>query len=325
MQTFKRVLASLILMVAVLSANLPGVVQAAEKPKVLTTFYPVYYLAERIGGDRIELSMLLSDNQDAHDYESTAQDAVKVQDSDLFIYQDDEMEYFVKDLMTLLDSSQTKILESTQDLELLSGEGHDHAHEGEDYAHEDEDHNHESEDHAHEGHQHQFDPHTWLDPAVYAQQAENVKNALVEIDPDNAKTYEANLSQLQEELNTLTKDYQEQLSELKNRTFVVQHGAFGYLAHAFDLKQIAIAGLSSDQEPSAQQLASMQELLKEQDVHTIYVDPALDSKIAETVAAVTNADLLPLRTLEVVTAEESAAGEDYFTLMHKNLEQLIKN
>ncbi|MGX7109156.1 metal ABC transporter solute-binding protein, Zn/Mn family [Facklamia miroungae] len=321
MSKFSKILASFILGLAVVGQFFSGVIGAQDKPKVMTTFYPVYFLASQIAGDHMEVSMLLEANQDAHAYESSAQDAVKIQESDLFIYQDDEMEYFVNDLLSLVESDATKVLESTEGIDLLSGEGKM----SEDHAHEEEDHAHEEEDHNHEGHNHEFDPHTWLDPVIYSKQAENIKEAMIEIDPANSKTYEENYQILKEKLDELNEEYQTKLKNLKNKTIVVQHRAFGYLAHAYGLEQIAIAGLSSDQEPSAQQIAKMQELLKEKQVNKIYVDPAIDSKIAQTVASSTQAELLPLRTLELVSDEEKAAGEDYFTLMLKNLEQLLRN
>lgn len=305
-QIVKSVLSIVLIFFAICSI-LINKVSAADKPKILTTFYPVYFMTQSIVGDNAEVAMLLPNNQDVHSYELSGRDAVMVQESDLFVYQDDEMEIFVRDLTSIVDPTKTRLVESTKGLKLL---------EGEEKAHQEE----------HGGdHQHEIDPHTWLDPMLYAQQSENILKALVEIDPDNAEKYEENYNVLLEELKLLDKDYQEQLKKLSNRTIVVQHGAFAYLANAYGLDQLAIAGLSSEQEPSAQQLGEMQKLIAEKDISVIYVDPALDSKIADTVASAAQVDLLPLRTLEIVTEEERQAGEDYFSIMRSNLDQLTKN
>ena len=188
-------LASLVLVLGLL-APLAPTVSAAGKKKVMTTFYPVYYLAQRIAGDKAEVSMLLEGNQDAHDYEMSARDAAKVQTSDLFIYQDDEMEHFVEDLTKLLDTDKTKVQKTTEGIELLKGDAdhEDHDHEAES-GQSGEEHHEEGE----EGHHHEFDPHTWMDPMTYAKQAENVKKALVALDPENASTYEANAASLTED------------------------------------------------------------------------------------------------------------------------------
>lgn len=325
MKLFKK----FILFVVAFALIVPGVsVHAQDKKTVMTTFYPVYYLASRIGGEAVNVEMLLESGQDAHSYESTAKDAVAVQEADLFIYQDDEMEFFVSDLLSIVDQAATQVLESTEGIELLSGdhnheeEEHDHEHEHEEGHEEEHDHEH---DHEHEeGHSHEFDPHTWLDPNFYSQQAENVKNALIELDPANEATYTENAEKLSEELTALNEEFNVGLADLENRTIVVQHEAFGYLAHAYDLEQLAISGLANNAEPSAKQLAEMTNVVNERNIQVIYVDPTTSTTISETVSQATGAELRPLRTLEFITEEEIEQGEDYFSIMRENLAQLTK-
>lgn len=323
MKLFKK----FILFVVAFALIVPGVsVHAKDKKTVMTTFYPVYYLASRIGGEAVNVEMLLESGQDAHSYESTAKDAVAVQEADLFIYQDDEMEFFVSDLLSIVDQEATQVLESTEGIELLSG---DHNHEEEEHDHEHEEGHEEEHDHEHdheheEGHSHEFDPHTWLDPNFYSQQAENVKNALIELDPANEATYTENAAKLSEELTALNEEFNVGLADLENRTIVVQHEAFGYLAHAYDLEQLAISGLANNAEPSAKQLAEMTNVVNERNIQVIYVDPTTSTTISETVSQATGAELRPLRTLEFITEEEIEQGEDYFSIMRENLAQLTK-
>ena len=288
------------------------VASAQEKKQVMTTFYPVYYLAERIGGDAIEISMLLEGNQNAHDYEASAKDAARTQSSDLFIYQDDEMEYFVSSLFNLIDLDKVQVLETTVGIELLEGDAHDHDHADED-----------GHDHDHD-HSHDYDPHTWLDPMIYAQQAANVRDALIELDSANEAVYQANAEALIAELEVLNQEFEEQLAQLDDRRIVVQHAAFGYLTHAYDLEQVAIAGISSTQEPSAQALASMQDFIKSEQISVVYVEPSLDQAIANTVTSISDVELRPLRTLETVSANEMAEGIDYFSIMRDNLVELTR-
>lgn len=288
---------------------------AQAKKTVMTTFYPVYYLAQRIGGDAVEVTMLLDGNQSAHDYEVSAKDAARSQAADLFIYQDDEMEYFVSSLLTLIDTQSVQVLESTASIELLAGDQHDD--------HEDHEDHEEHDDHDHE-HSHEYDPHTWLDPMIYAKQAENVKQALIELDPENQAVFEENAQQLIDELAQLNEEFETQLSALDNRRIVVQHAAFGYLAHAYDLQQVAIAGISTTQEPSAQELASMQDFIAKEAVKVVFVEPSLDSAIAKAVTSGNDVELRPLRTLEFVSTDEQAQGIDYFSIMRDNLVELTR-
>lgn len=282
-------------------------VQAQESIDVVTTFYPMYYLVDRIGGDLINVDLLLDQGQDAHSYESTAQDVVLVQEADLFIYQDDEMEFFVQDLLGVVDTSTTHVLESTQGLEMLDEEEDDH----EEHEHED------------EGHNHDYDPHTWLDPIFYSEQAMNVRDALIEVDPENTAAYEANAQALVEDLQALDAEFRQGLEPLTNRTMVVQHQAFGYLAHAYDLEQVAITGLTTNAEPSAQELVEISKFVTENEVGIIYIDPATSTSISETIANSTGVELRPLRTLEFVSSEEMEAGVDYLIIMRDNLQQLM--
>src|SRR5699024_3287265 len=323
MKLFKK----FILFVVAFALIVPGVsVHAQDKKTVMTTFYPVYYLASRIGGEAVNVEMLLESGQDAHSYESTAKDAVAVQEADLFIYQDDEMEFFVSDLLSIVDQEATQVLESTEGIELLSGD-HNHEEEEHDHEHEEgheEEHGHEHDHEHEEGHSHEFDPHTWLDPNFYSQQAENVKNALIELDPANEATYTENAAKLSEELTALNEEFNVGLADLENRTIVVQHEAFGYLAHAYDLEHLAISGLANNAEPSAKQLAEMTNVVNERNIQVIYVDPTTSTTISETVSQATGAELRPLRTLEFITEEEIEQGEDYFSIMRENLAQLTK-
>lgn len=304
----KKLFKIILLSVALLSVLLTPTVQAEDKLNVVTTFYPMYFLAQRIGGDLAQVDMLLNKGQDAHSYESTAQDVVAVQNADLFIYQDDEMEFFVQDLLSVVDSNETYVLESTQGLELLEG---DH-HEGEEHREE-----------AHEeDHRHDYDPHTWLDPIFFSEQALNVKDAFVEVDPDNTAVFEANAQALVEGLEALNNEFIDSLRALEDRTLVVQHEAFGYLTHAYDLEQVAITGLITNAEPSAQQLVEISKFISENEVEVIYIDPATSTSISETIANTTGVELRPLRTLEFVSNDEMEQGMDYLTLMRENLEQL---
>lgn len=331
MKTNKRqLLKRLVGLLAVLLLTLGQLptVAAQSKKEVMTTFYPVYYLAQRIGGDAVEVSMLLEGNQSAHDYEVSAKDAARTQAADLFIYQDDEMEYFVSSLLTLIDTQAVQVLESTKSIELLAGDQHedhdeDDHHEDDHHGGHHEDDHHEDDHHGHD-HLHEYDPHTWLDPMIYAKQAENVKNALIELDPANQAIFEENAAQLLEELTQLNEEFKTQLSSLENRRIVVQHAAFGYLSNAYDLQQVAIAGMSTTQEPSAQELAKMQDFIAKEQVKVVFVEPSLDSAIAKAVTSGGDVELRPLRTLEFVSTEEQAQGVDYFTIMRENLVELTR-
>ena len=114
------------------------------------------------------------------------------------------------------------------------------------------------------------------------------------------------------------------LKNAENRTFVTQHAAFAYLANRYDLEQVAIAGLSPDQEPSPAKLAELNDFIKENNIKIIYFAETASPKIAKTVANETGAKLEVLSPIEGITQEEQEKGVDYIKVMEKNLEALEK-
>ncbi|MCY4583479.1 MAG: zinc ABC transporter substrate-binding protein, partial [Chloroflexi bacterium] len=159
---------------------------------------------------------------------------------------------------------------------LGEGEGHEdedeHGHEEEEeHGNEDEDdHGHEDEDDHGE-----FDPHFWLDPLRAVSQAERIAEALIEADPEGADTYRANLAALSADLRALHAEFEAGLSSCAHREFVTSHSAYAYLALAYDLEQVGIAGLSPEPEPSPQRLAAIADRIKEFGITAVLLEPVL--------------------------------------------------
>ena len=116
---------------------------------------------------------------------------------------------------------------------LVAGAGHDHHHE-----HEDADKKHDHDEHGEEGHSHAFDPHVWLSPYRSITVVENIRDSLVKAYPEKAEDFKANAAAYIEKLKELDKDYTTALSDAKQKSFVTQHAAFGYMA--LDLSLIHI-------------------------------------------------------------------------------------
>ncbi len=205
----------------------------------------------------------------------------------------------------------------------------DHGHEDEDdHGHEDEDdHGHEDEDdHGHEDeddHGHgEFDPHFWLDPLRAITQAERIAEALIQADPAGADVYRANLAALSSELRALHAEFEAGLSSCVHREFVTSHSAYGYLALAYDLEQVGIAGLSPEAEPSPQRLALIADRIKELGIRAVLLEPVLSGDLERALASETGAGIYKIHAIESVTLDELAEHGDYFGLMRDNLKSL---
>ncbi|MEK3730897.1 zinc ABC transporter substrate-binding protein [Paenibacillus sp. FSL M8-0334] len=218
---------------------------------------------------------------------------------------------------------------------------HDHEHEGHDHAHEEEhagdDHSHEAEaDHAAEedtgadtsgdghNHSHHTDPHTWVSPKSALIMAENIKNSLIEVDPANKEGYEQRFEALQQKLIKLDQDFETELSGLPKKDIVVSHQAFGYLARDYGLTQHAIMGLSPDAEPRAQDIVKLANIVRDNQIRYVFFEELVSDKIAKMLASEAGVDTLVLNPVEGLTKEQAERGENYFTLMEKNLQNLKK-
>ena len=131
--------------------------------------------------------------------------------------------------------------------------------------HEDEE-GHEEEGHDHGG----LDPHFWLDPTLLARVAGSFTGQMAKADPEHADDFRANNDALQQDLKALDQEFREGLATCETRTLVTSHDAFGYLGRRYNLTVHAIAGLSPDAEPSPKHLAELSDLIRTEDITTVF-------------------------------------------------------
>lgn len=279
----------------------------STKLQIVTSFYPMYDFTQNVAGDNAEVSVLMKAGTEPHDYEPSAKDIAKIADSDVFVYNSKEMETWVSSVLTNIDTKKTVVVDASQGIDLLEGNHSDDETEAE-----------------HEGHFHAHDPHIWLDPVLAQKQVDTIKEGIIKADTKNKETYEKNALAYKEKLAALNEKFEMGLKNAENRTFVTQHAAFAYLANRYDLEQVAIAGLSPDQEPSPAKLAELNDFIKENNIKIIYFAETASPKIAKTVANETGAKLEVLSPIEGITQEEQEKGVDYIKVMEKNLEALEK-
>jgi len=281
--------------------------------RVVTTFYPMYDFAKNVVGDAGDVQLLIPAGTEPHDYEPSAKDIAKITDADVFVYNSHELETWVKDVLENVDEKKVAVVEAAGSIDLMAGAAHDHDHDEEEADHEEHDHDHE------------LDPHVWLDPVLAQKEIEAIRDALVKKYPEQKATFEKNAAAYIEKLKALDTEYQEAFKDAKNKTFVTQHAAFGYLAKQYGLTQESIAGISPDQEPSPSRLAELKKYIKEHNVSVIYFETSASSKVAETLARETDVELAVLNPLESITQKEQDKGEDYISVMKANLEALKKS
>lgn len=276
--------------------------------RVLTSFYPMYDFACKIGGDCIDVTNMVPSGTEPHDWEPSTNDLKNLEKADVFIYNGADMEPWADDLL-VSRSDTLRVVEASENVELRTTDGeHEHAHE-----HEDADHHHGD-----------FDPHVWLDPENAKIEMEAIKDALCAADPENSTVFQSNYEKYAAELDALDAEFREKLAPLPNRTIVVAHEAFGYLCDAYGLTQVGIEGLSPDSEPDPGRMAEVIDFVREHSISTIFFEELVSPKVAEAIASETGAQAKMLSPLEGLSDEQAAAGADYFSVMHDNLAALME-
>ena len=276
--------------------------------RVLTSFYPMYDFACKIGGDCIDVTNMVPSGTEPHDWEPSTNDLKNLEKADVFIYNGADMEPWADDLL-VSRSDTLHVVEASENVELRTTDGeHEHAHE------------HEGADHHHGD----FDPHVWLDPENAKIEMEAIRDALCAADPENSTVFQSNYEKYAAELDALDAEFREKLAPLPNRTIVVAHEAFGYLCDAYGLTQVGIEGLSPDSEPDPGRMAEVIDFVRDRSISTIFFEELVSPKVAEAIASETGAQAKMLSPLEGLSDEQVAAGADYFSVMHDNLAALME-
>ncbi|QJD82268.1 metal ABC transporter solute-binding protein, Zn/Mn family [Cohnella herbarum] len=288
---------------------------AEGKVNVVTSFYPLYYFAQEIGGDKAHVVNLIAAGVEPHEWTPKSRDLTSVSKAQLFLYNGAGLEGWVDDFLHGLGSDSKVItVEASKGISLIQGnpeheEGHEDEHDAE-------------EEHGHSDLG--VDPHTWVSPRSALVMAANIRDAFVQADPANEAEYELRYADLEQRIKQLDDKYTRELSGYKRRDIVVSHQAFGYLARDYDLNQIAIMGLSPEAEPRSQDLLAIARYVKEHEIPYIFFEELVSEQLANTLASEAKVDTLVLNPLEGLTPEQQKAGENYFTLSERNLQNLQK-
>jgi zinc transport system substrate-binding protein len=310
-----------------------------EKLTIFTTIYPLEDFTKKIGGDYVEVKSVYPPNVDAHSFEPSTKDMIAMANSDLFIHTGVGIDGFAEKAAKSLEKEGVAILEGGKGINLLKSTHDDeHQHEGENI--ETEHHNdhegksteaenhdeHEGEHADTEGHEvhndGDFDPHLWLDPTLSIELANNIKNTLVELMPEQATVFENNFNQLKTNLEELDQDFKTTINNSKTKYILVAHAAYGYWENRYGIEQIAIGGLSPTQEPSQRELQSIIEESTEHGINYIIFEQNVEPKVAKIIQEEIGATSLSLHNLETITDQNIKQKDDYFSIMRKNLETL---
>lgn len=274
---------------------------------VVTSFYPLQFVAERVGGPLVHVASLTRPGAEPHDIELTPRDVARLQDADVVVYLRGFQPAVDQAVDAHTDGQHVLNVAPMAQLERVD----EHAVLGDPHA--------QGEHTDHDDHG-TFDPHFWLDPTRLADVARAVAEALDQADPSGHQTFAAGAAALVHDLHELDDEYQRGLATCASRDLVTSHSAFGYLAQRYGLHQVGITGLAPEAEPDPRSLAEVSAFARSHHVRTIYYETLVSPAVARTVARETGATTSVLDPLEGI--DETSAGRSYLEVMRHNLDTL---
>lgn len=259
-----------------------------DKLNIKVSIYPLKEFADKIGGDKVEVTCLVPDNMEPHDYEPKTKDFEDLTKSKAFIYNGLGMENWVDQVNEAIKDKGITIVDSSIGVEPRKEED-------------------------------SVDPHIWLSVKNAQIQSENIKNTLVKLDEKNKDYYEGNYKKFKEELENVYNEYKPKFDALDKKNFITGHAAFGYLCRDFGLKQKSVENLFAEGEPTPKQLEDLVKFCKENNIKTVFSEELASPKVSQTLAKEVGADVVPILTLE-----SKEDDKDYIQAIKYNLDEIYR-
>jgi len=281
--------------------------------RVVTTIFPLYDFVRAVGGNAVDLQLLLPPGVESHSFEPKPEEVVRVSRADLFVYTNAEMEPWGARLLATVQGGGSPLpLEAGAGAAYLSV-----ASPADNHGHGDAD-----------GHRHGpagRDPHIWLKIANAKIMVDNIANGLAAKAPSHRELFMANAAAYKKRLDELESRFRAGLGECGTREFIHGgHYAFAYLADSYNLTYLSAYGITADSEPSPRRMMELVKKIREHRLKAIFYEELLAPRVAETVAAETGAQLFKLHGIHNVTRQELDSGATYIGLMEQNLANLRK-
>ena len=297
------------------------------KIQIVATLFPYYDFARAIVGDRADVTLLLSPGRETHSFEPTPLDAVTISESDVFLYNGGEGEYWVKEM---LDAAGEHIAVKARMMDYVDALGEEFS-EGmqgadeHDYDHDHSDHDHDGGE-EHDSDEIEYDEHIWTSPKNAAILCRAVCDAICKADPANEDFYRANCDDYCAQIEALDARFAD-LCESAPRKLLIFADRFPmlYFCREYGLDyRAAFHGCSGDTEPSLATIKFLIDKVEDENIPVVYTIDFGTKKVAAVVSECTGAAIETLYSMQTVSRADFDAGETYLTLMERNFEALRK-
>ncbi len=285
-----------------------------KKTEIYTSTFATAAIAREIGGDQVNVKMIVPPGADPHSYEPTSKQLTEIAKGDLFLLTGTTLEPYSKKIQESLKGTDVRFIETSKDGTLLESDATLHAHE-------EEGHTEDEQAHEEEGHDHgKYDPHVWLDPVNAKAMARSITVALSKEVPKDKATFEKNLKAFDQQADALDKEFKQAVADGSKKELLVTHAAYGYLAERYGFTQLPIAGISPSDEPSQKQLAALVKEARMHDLKYVAFEETVSPKVARVIQKEIGAKSVTIHNLESVT--KSQQNSSYFKLMEENVQTL---
>lgn len=275
---------------------------------VVATIFPQYDFVRAIGGDKVNVKMLLSPASESHTYEPTLADIALISEADLFIYTGGGIDTWAEDIVHSLEGVDVKSYAISSAVSLSCAD--------------------EAEDHSRHGHDHgdacAVDEHVWTSPKNAIAIFDAILLLMIELDPENADEYRQNADEYQRELSALDGEFEKlTANSAKKEVVFADRFPFLYLTESYGLEyHAALSGCSVGQEPTAEKIGELCDIVIENGIEYVFVIEDSDGAAARVISEATGCEVLTLHSCHNVSAEEFNSGVTYLSLMRTNLQNL---
>jgi zinc transport system substrate-binding protein len=278
----------------------PALEQDDGRMRVVATFYPLYYFASEIGGNRTRVDSLIPFNTEPHSWEPAPSDMVRADKARVFVYNGAGIEPWVGKLLgTLQNRNSMKVVDSSRGVPAMKGDADNPA---------------------------AVNPHFWVDPVLAKVQVDNILAGFQAADPANAAYYGQRADELKGRLDALDSEFREGLANRTKDTIVTTHEGFDYMAARYNFSARSVLGISPNKEPSVRKIMDIVDIVEDDGLDVVFGEPVYSDKFMRTIAdEVGHRTGRQIRVLVLDGIHGRAgphAGMDYFQMQQDNLRNL---
>lgn len=293
-------------MILLTSCAAPTPTAMTEKIKVVASTTIIGDVVKMVGGDQIEMTVLLPVDADPHSFSPAPKAVAKIETADIVFINGFGLEEALEDL--IYNTAEEKIVSISDGIDPMV---FDDAKEGNDAEHE---------------HEHRnIDPHVWMNPLYVKIWADNIKDTLSKIDPSNTESYSTNARNYQSKLDDLHNWIRDQVAQisLENRVLITDHDTLSYFATLYDFEVIGVIlpGGGTLAEPSAQDIARLEDIIEEHNVPAIFIGTTVNTQLADRISRDTGIQLIPLYYGSL--SNQNGPASTYINMMRYNVTEIV--